>query len=89
MKIWRMRIACWISKATNTHSEYVLIFFSTLTVILRTGLSVTLYVRCLLVVCGCETWLQNQRNRFENVLRMTSGAKTDKQQALPMKTKDF
>jgi len=19
---WRMRIACWISKATNTHSEY-------------------------------------------------------------------
>ena len=23
MTIWRMRIACWISKATNTHSEYV------------------------------------------------------------------
>ena len=20
--IWRMRIACWIPKATNTHSEY-------------------------------------------------------------------
>ena len=23
--IWRMRFACWIPKATNTHSEYVLL----------------------------------------------------------------
>ena len=23
LKIWRMRIACWIPKATNTYSEYV------------------------------------------------------------------
>jgi hypothetical protein len=23
MTIWRMRIACWIPKATDTHSEYV------------------------------------------------------------------
>ena len=23
--IWRMRFACWIAKATNTHSEYVII----------------------------------------------------------------
>ena len=22
--IWRMRIACWIPKATNTHSQYVI-----------------------------------------------------------------
>ena len=22
--IWRMRIACWIRKATNTHSQYVI-----------------------------------------------------------------
>ena len=21
--IWRMRVACWIPEATNTHSEYV------------------------------------------------------------------
>ena len=28
MMIWHMRIACWITKATNTHSEYVLICFS-------------------------------------------------------------
>ena len=23
--IWRMRIICWIPKATNTHSEYVIL----------------------------------------------------------------
>jgi len=23
--IWRMRIACWITKATNTHSQYVIL----------------------------------------------------------------
>jgi hypothetical protein len=23
--IWRMRIACWVTKATNTHSEYVIL----------------------------------------------------------------
>jgi hypothetical protein len=23
--IWRMRIACWITKAANTHSEYVIL----------------------------------------------------------------
>jgi hypothetical protein len=23
MTIWRMRVACWIIKATNTHSQYV------------------------------------------------------------------
>ena len=25
MTIWRMRIATWIPKATNTHSEYVML----------------------------------------------------------------
>jgi hypothetical protein len=25
MSIWCMRIACWIPKATNTHSEYEII----------------------------------------------------------------
>jgi len=27
MTIWRMRIACCISKATDTHSEYVILLF--------------------------------------------------------------
>jgi hypothetical protein len=25
MTMWRMRIACWIPKSTNTHSEYVVL----------------------------------------------------------------
>jgi len=25
MTVWRMRIACWISKSKSTHSEYVLL----------------------------------------------------------------
>jgi hypothetical protein len=25
MKVWCMRIACWIPKVTNTHSEYVIL----------------------------------------------------------------
>ena len=44
MPIWRMSIAYWIPKATNTDSEFVaLIAFSTATVA-RTHLSVRLYV---------------------------------------------
>jgi len=27
MTIWRMRISCWIPKATRTHSEYVILLF--------------------------------------------------------------
>ena len=39
--IWRMRSAGWITKATNTHSEYVRYFFSAATVVARTLLRVT------------------------------------------------
>jgi hypothetical protein len=28
MAIWRMRIACWIPKATSAHSEYVILIIS-------------------------------------------------------------
>ena len=45
MTIWRMRIACWIMKATNTHSEYVMLFcFSAATMVARTRLFITSYV---------------------------------------------
>ena len=47
MTIWRMRIACWIRKATDTHSEYVTHSFSTTTIVARTRLNVTLYMHCL------------------------------------------
>ena len=48
MTIWRMRIACWIPKATNTHTECVtLIAFPTTTTIARKRLNVTSYVHWL------------------------------------------
>ena len=25
MTVWRMRISCWVTKVTNTHSEYVVL----------------------------------------------------------------
>jgi len=44
---WRMRIALWIPKVTNTHSKYDTYFFSASTMVARTGLIVTLYISCL------------------------------------------
>jgi hypothetical protein len=40
MTVWRMRIACWIRKATNTPSEGVL-GFSTATLVTRTRYNFT------------------------------------------------
>jgi len=62
MTIWHMRIACWIPKATNTHSENVTHRFSTTTVVTRTRLNVTLYVQylsCYTVIwpARCVCWM--------------------------------
>jgi len=41
MTIWRVRISCWVPKATHTYSEYVIIIaFSTATLVMRTRLNV-------------------------------------------------
>ena len=47
MTIWRIRIACWIPKATNTHRFCNTYCFSIATMVARTHLNVTLYVHCL------------------------------------------
>ena len=47
MTIWGMRISCWITKATNTHSGCVV------SIVARTRLNVTLYVHCLSFVSSC------------------------------------
>ena len=53
----RMCIACWITGATGTHSEYVTHCFSTTTMVMRTRLIITLYFACLVyfhfVTGGC------------------------------------
>jgi hypothetical protein len=43
--IWRKLIACWITKATNAHPEYITYCFSNATIIARMRLNVALYVR--------------------------------------------
>jgi hypothetical protein len=45
--IWRMRTACWITKATYTLTVCNTYCFSTATTVARTRLDVTLYVHCL------------------------------------------
>jgi hypothetical protein len=47
MAIRRMRISYWMPKTTNTHPEYVTLYFSTATMVERTRLNVTLYVHFL------------------------------------------
>ena len=48
MTIWRIRIACWIPKATNTHTQMCNThYFSTVTVVALTRLDVKLHVHCL------------------------------------------
>jgi len=47
MTIRRMRIACWIPKAINTLRICNTYYFSTATMVARTLLNVTFYLRCL------------------------------------------
>ena len=43
-----MRFACWVTKAINTHSQYVILTdFSAATMVPRRRLNITFYVRCL------------------------------------------
>ena len=59
--IRRMRFAFWITKVTDTHSEYVC---STVTMIPRTRLSITLYVQCLSSLFSVKTIKAIQRAVF-------------------------
>jgi len=47
MAIWRTRIACWITKATDTHSAYVTFIVIPLQQWLNERACVTLHVHCL------------------------------------------
>ena len=48
MTIWRMRIACWMPKATNTHSQYVILIAITQQQWLHERSSL---LRCTYIVC--------------------------------------
>ena len=49
MVIWRMRISCWIPKATNTLSEYNILIAFQLQILLheRTSMLRYMYIACL------------------------------------------
>ena len=51
MTIWRMRIACWIPKATNTHSQYVILIALPLLQRLHERVSVLRYTYSTLPAC--------------------------------------
>jgi len=55
MTIWLMRVACWIHKATNTHSEYAIIIALPLQQWLHEHASMLhfMYIVCL-VITGTE-----------------------------------
>jgi hypothetical protein len=53
MAIWRMRIACWVPKATDTLRLYSILWIFTTRMVARTPLNVTLYVHCLSFVSSC------------------------------------
>jgi len=48
MTIWPMHISCWVPKATNTHSQYVILpAFPLPYIVARTRLNVAICVQCL------------------------------------------
>jgi len=56
MTIWRMRIACWVPKAINTHSEYVILIAFPLQRWSHERVTVSCYTcsACLAVSVYCE-----------------------------------
>jgi hypothetical protein len=54
MTIWRMRIACWTTKATNTHSDYVILIAFPLQQWLHERASLLLHMNYM----SCFSWLQ-------------------------------
>ena len=57
--IWRMRIAYWVTKATDIHSEYVIrVFFSVATMMKRTRPNVTFSYVAWLVFLGTAVGLK-------------------------------
>ena len=65
MAIWRMRIVCWKPKATNTHSEYVILIAFSLQQWLHERAPVLrhTYIVCLVFCCVS---LQDSCGNFSN-----------------------
>jgi hypothetical protein len=57
--IWRMCIACWIPKATNIHSQYVIIIFFLQWIHERPSMLRCTYIACLVIFLSCDHRLQS------------------------------
>ena len=55
--IWRMRIACWITKATNTRSEYVILIVFPVQQWLQECASILRYMYNVLFCFECNSTL--------------------------------
>jgi len=62
MPIWRMRIACWVTKATKTHSQYVILTAFKLQQLLHERASMLHRLSCLNVRVSYWTGLHIKRS---------------------------
>jgi len=62
MTIWCMHIACWVPKATDTHSQYVLLTAFPLQQWLHVCASVLCYMYIVYLVFNMN-WFTNQRDK--------------------------
>jgi len=62
-----MRVACWITKAANTHSEYTILIAFAVQQWLR-SLAILLRIRTF----ACLVWYFARQNRPRNVLSLTN-----------------
>ena len=65
--IWRMSIACWIPKVTNTHSEYVTLIAFPLQQWLheRVSLLCYTYITCLVALLTWRTKNQEEKSTYK------------------------
>ena len=73
MKIWRMRISCWITKATNVHSQYAILIYFPLQECLHERASI---LHCKYIACLVTSSADKHKNAKE--IRRKSGAFTFK-----------
>jgi len=73
--VWRTRMACWITMATDTHSEYVIHFILPLQQILheRPSLLCNTYIDCLVILLAqiekfhcARNWAATFKKKFTN-----------------------
>jgi len=73
MTIWRMRTACWIPKATDTHSEYVIFNAFPLQQWLHENTSMPVLLILILNVLTARYELNIRLFRHSETFRLTSG----------------